>query len=286
MRLEDEVLMSGDAVESASVEIDPENNGLAVLLKLTSTGKTIFDHITGDNVGRRLAIVLDGVVQSAPVIRDRIGGGTATITGNFTREESHRLAVVLRSGALPAPLTFEEERTVGATLGGDTIRRGLLASVGGAVLVIIFMLVYYHRCGALAVGCVSLAIIFMLALLALFGGTLTLPGIGGIALNLGIGMDASIIIFERIREELRIGASRGAAIEAGFLKAHWAIMDSNLTTLITGLILYAWGTGPIRGFALTLSLGVITTMFCAIFVCRTCFSVWSFSDKSGKLSIG
>ena len=285
-RLEDEILMTGSAVESASVEIDPQNNALAVMLKLTSTGKNIFDHITADNVGRRLAIILDGVVQSSPVIKDRISGGTATITGNFTRDDAHRLAVVLRSGALPAPLTFEEERTVGASLGGDAIRKGLLASAGGAALVVVFMIVYYHKCGVLAVGCVSLAILFLLALLSLFGGTLTLPGIGGVALNVGMGVDASIIIFERIREELLSGKSKHAAIEAGFERAQHAILDSNLTSLLSGLMLYLKGTGPIRGFAVTFVLGVLTTMFCAIYVCRTGFALWEMKDKKGDLSIG
>lgn len=285
VRLEDEILMTGDAVKTASVEVDPQNNGLDVAFQLTSVGKATFGRITSDNVGRQLAIVLDNTVQSTPVIRTEITGGSGVIQGNFTREEAHRLAVVLRSGALPAPLTFEEERTVGATLGGDAIRKGLMASAIGAALVVVFMITYYRRCGALAVGCVTMAIAFLLALLSLFGGTLTLPGIGGIALNVGMGVDASIIIFERIREELRNGATTRAAIEAGFHKAWHAIMDSNVTTLIGGVVLYAWGTGPIKGFAVTLSLGVLTTMFCAIWVCKTGFGVLNLENSEGKLSI-
>jgi preprotein translocase subunit SecD len=285
VRLEDEILMTGDAIKTASVEVDPQNNGLDVAFQLNPFGKTTFGRITSDNVGRQLAIVLDNVVQSTPVIRSEITGGSGVIQGTFTREEAHRLAVVLRSGALPAPLTFEEERTVGATLGADAIRRGLMASAIGAGLVIVFMIGYYRRCGVLAVGCVTMAITFLLALLSLFGGTLTLPGIGGIALNVGMGVDASIIIFERIREELRVGSTTKAAIEAGFHKAWHAIMDSNVTTLIAGVVLYGWGTGPIKGFAVTLSLGVLTTMFCAIYVCKAGFAVLNLENPEGKLSI-
>ncbi|HQH28697.1 MAG TPA: protein translocase subunit SecD, partial [Oligoflexia bacterium] len=222
---------------------------------------------------------------SSPVIRDEISGGNAQITGGFTREEAHRLAVVLRSGALPAPLTFEEERTVGATLGADAIRKGVTASLAGAALVVVFMIVYYRKAGLLAVGCVTLAVAFLLAVLSLFGATLTLPGIGGIALNVGMGVDASIIIYERIREELRTGATAKAAIEAGFSKAHWSIMDANITTLLSGLCLYSWGTGPIKGFAVTLCVGVLTTMFAALFVNRTGFHVLNMEDGNGKLSI-
>lgn len=285
IRLEDEVLMTGDAIHKANVEINPQTNEIEVTLRLNSFGKNTFDRITGDNVGKQLAIVLDGVVQSSPVIRDRISGGIAQITGGFTRDEAHLLAVVLRSGALPAPLTFEEERIVGATLGADSITKGVHSMLFGSILVIIFTVFYYRKAGMLAVGCLILNVLFLLALLSLLGATLTLPGIAGLILTVGMAVDANVIIFERIREELRIGATPKAAIEAGFLKAHWTIMDANITTLLTGLILYGMGTGPIKGFAVTLSLGVLTSMFSALFVARVGFSVLGLRTAQGKLSI-
>ena len=286
VRLDNEVLMTGDAIETANVDISPSTNEIEVNLKLNEEGREIFDRITADNVGKQLAIVLDEVVQSSPVIRDRISGGSAQITGGFTQEEAHRLAVVLRSGALPAPLTFEEERTVGASLGADSIRRGLNAALLGSGLVAIFMVLYYRKSGLLSIGCMALSMLFLLSLLALFGATLTLPGIGGLALSgIGMGVDANIIIFERIREELRSGTGIRASIDAGYHKAYWAIMDSNLTTLISGIVLYTWGTGPIKGFAITLCIGVLTTMFAALYISHLGFQVLGMKNSAGKLSI-
>lgn len=285
IRVEDEVLMTGDAIDNANVEINPSTNEIEVTLRLNSVGAKTFERITSENVQRQLAIILDGVVQSSPVIRDRIGGGTAVISGGFTPDEANKLSIVLRSGALPAPLTFEEERTVGASLGADSINKGIISTVIGTVIVIIFMIFYYRRSGILAVGCLILNMLFLLALLSLFGATLTLPGIAGLALTVGMAVDANVIIFERIKEELRTGASSLASIEAGFAKAHWTIMDSNITTLITGLILYGFGTGPIKGFAVTLCLGILTSVFSALFVAKLGFDLFKFQTKKNTLSI-
>lgn len=285
IRVEDEVLMTGDAIENANVEISPSTNEIEVTLRLNAIGAKTFDRITSENVQRQLSIILDGVSQSSPVIRDRISGGTAVISGGFTPEEANQLSIVLRSGALPAPLTFEEERTVGASLGADSINKGVISTIVGTVIVIIFMIFYYKRSGILAVGCLVLNLLFLLALLSLFGATLTLPGIAGLALTVGMAVDSNVIIFERIREELQTGASSSASIEAGFAKAHWTIMDSNITTLITGLILYGFGTGPIKGFAVTLCIGIITSVFSALFIAKLGFDIFKFQTKKNTLSI-
>jgi len=281
----DDILMSGDAVEKANVQINPQTNEIEVTLKLNSIGKQTFGRITTDNTNRQLAIVLDGVVQSNPVIREPILGGTAQISGGFTRDEAHQLAVVLRSGALPAPLKFEEERTVGATLGADSINKGVKSMAFGSLIVILFTMFYYKKSGVLAVTCLTMNVLFLLALLALLGATLTLPGIAGLVLTVGMAIDANVIIFERIREELRIGATANGAVNAGFAKAHWTILDANITTLLTGLILYGWGTGPIKGFAVTLCFGIITSIFCALVVARVGFSAFKMTDSKGELSI-
>jgi preprotein translocase subunit SecD len=284
-KLEDEVLMTGDAIKQARVDIDPQTGEVGVGLDFNPLGAKRFEQVTSENVGRRLAIVLDGVVQSSPRINERIGGGSAQITGAFSPEEAHRLAVVLRSGALPAPLTFEEGRSVGATLGADSIRSGVIASLAGTALVGVFIILYYRKCGVQAVLCVLLNGILILALLALFGATLTLPGIAGLALTIGMAIDANVLIFERIREELRAGASISTAIETGFHRVHWTIMDSNLTTLLAGVVLYIFGTGPIKGFAVTLSIGIATTIFTALVVSKLIFELVSFKDAKGNLSI-
>lgn len=277
--------MSGDAIEKANVDIDPQTSEIQVSLKMNSLGKQTFARITTDNTNKQLAIILDGIVQSSPVIREPILGGTAQISGGFTKEEAHRLAVVLRSGALPAPLTFEEERTVGASLGADSIQKGVYSMAAGSAIVMLFMIFYYRMSGLIAVIALVLNLLFLLASLSLFGATLTLPGMAGLALTVGMAVDANIVIFERIREELAIGATARAAIEAGFDKAHWTILDSNITTLLAGLVLYGWGTGPIKGFAVTLCLGIFSTIFAALFVSKLGFSVLRVVNKKGELSI-
>ena len=283
--LEEDILMTGDAIQDARAEINPSTNEVEVNLRLNSLGSKTFDRITAENVGQRLAIVLDGVIQSAPVIRDRISGGLAQITGGFTPEEAHQLAIVLRSGALPAPLKRIEERTVGATLGTDSINKGVESMLIGSLLVIIFMMIYYKRAGFLVVGCLILNVVLLLGLLAMMKATLTLPGIAGLILTVGMAVDANVIIFERIREELRNGATARAGIDGGFLKAHWTILDANITTLLTGMILYSFGSGPIKGFAVTLCLGIVTSLFTALFVAKVGFEVLKMKNNKGELSI-
>lgn len=286
VQLEDEVLMTGDVVQAASIDMDMRTSQVSVGLQLSSVGAQIFDRITSENVGRLLAIVLDGVVQSSPNIRERISGGRAEISGGFTTEEARRLAIVLRSGALPAPLTFDSERLIGATLGADSIKSGLYASLIGALFVIVFMIVYYGRCGALAIGCLAINIIWLMALLALFGATLTLPGIAGLALTVGMAVDSNIIVFERIREELRHGNGVLAAIEAGFSRGRWTVLDANITTLLSGLILYSFGSGPIKGYAVSLSIGIVTTVIAMLHVSKLGFAVCNLVKRDGTLSIG
>lgn len=283
--VQEEILMSGDAVRTAQVDVNPRTNEIEVVLRLTSVGAKTFERITGENVGKRLAIILDGVSYSAPVIRDRIGGGVAQITGGFTSDEAHRLAIVLRSGALPAPLTFEEQRTVGASLGEDSIRSGVIASVVASLAVCVFAVFYYRKFGVIAVVGLALNVLFLLGLLSLLGGTITLPGIAGLGLTVGMAIDGNILVYERIREELEAGNTALAAIEAGFHRAHRTILDANLTHLLTAVILYAYGTGPIKGFAVTLCLGILTTLFTVLFVAKTFVDWWRPVTREGGLSI-
>lgn len=283
--LEDEILMSGDAVQRASAEVNPQTNEIQVSLKLNSFGAKTFAKITGENVGRSLAIVLDGRVQSYPRINERISEGRAQISGGFSREEARQLSVVLNSGALPASLTFEEERTVGASLGADSIEKGIIACLIGMCIVVVFILFYYKKSGIVAVICLFSNLLFVLAALSLMGATLTLPGLAGIALTVGMAVDANVIIYERIKEEIRSGASVASAITHGFEKAHVTIMDSNLTTLLTGIVLYFFGTGPIKGFAVTLCIGILSSLFVALYVCRVGFDFFNSSIKNNRLSI-
>jgi preprotein translocase subunit SecD len=228
-----------------------------------------------------LAIILDGIVYSAPVIRDAITGGNASISGGFTIDEARQLKIVLKAGALPAPLEVLEERTVGPTLGKESVKKGLLAMAIGFSVISLFMVAYYLKSGAVAVGTLVMNAVVMVACLSLFGATLTLPGLAGLALTIGMAVDSNVIIFERIRDEIRTGASRNAAVSAGFDKAFGAIFDANVTTLLAGILLYYFGTGAIRGFAVTLSVGVLTTLFCAVFVARLCFDALELKGKQG-----
>lgn len=279
--VEDEVLMSGDAIQDARMDFDQLNQA-EVSLTLTGEGSSTFRRITSANVGRGLSIILDGIVYSSPNIREAISGGRASISGGFTPQEATQLAVVLRSGALPAPLKVLEERTVGPTLGAESIRSGLIAALAGTVCVFIFMLVYYKKSGLVANVSLLLNGMFMTGLLAGFGATLTLPGLAGLALTIGMAVDSNVIIFERIREEIRNGSTRDAAVRAGFDKAWAAIFDSNLTTLLTAFVLLYFGSGPIRGFAVTLSIGIVTTVFCATFVCRLAYDLFELQNKNSK----
>ncbi len=281
--LKDKVILTGDDINDAMVQPDQFNTP-GVSLEFKPAGGRVFAQITGDNVGKRFAIVLDGRVQSAPNISEKIGGGRARITMgasdyNTQLDEATVLALVLRTGALPAPVTIGEVRTVGSSLGRDSIDAGLEATAVGGALVILFMgLLYRNRVGplglfaspgAVAVLALGLNLLYIMALLGGFGATLTLPGIAGIALTVGMAVDANIIIFERIREELQLGKSARSAVDAGFEHALSAVIDANITTAIAGVVLYSYGTGPIKGFAVTLLVGIATTLFTAIFVSRT-----------------
>ena len=256
--VEKDAMLSGEDVADAQPTF--EQGQAAVSLTFNSRGADIFERVTGENVGRRMAIVLDGKVYSAPVIKQRIGGGRASISGSFTTQEASDLAVVLRSGSLPAPVTVEEERTVGPSLGQESIDSGVQAAVAGAAAVVVFMAFYYGLSGVIADVMLIFTMLIIMAGMAAFGATLTLPGIAGIVLTIGMAVDANVLIYERIREELLHGFSPLAAVKAGFERATISITDSNLTTIIATIILYQFGTGPIRGFAVTLSLGILASM--------------------------
>ncbi|HEV8718110.1 MAG TPA: protein translocase subunit SecD [Candidatus Binatia bacterium] len=262
--LEKKTLMTGDVVADARVRPPSNVEGPYVELILNDRGARLFEKITGENVGRRLAIILDNTVYSAPTIREKIGGGRAQITGSFDIKEARDLAIVLRAGALPAPVTIAEERTVGPSLGKDSINQGVLSFVVGGSLVILFMVVYYKVAGVLADLAVILNILYLLAALAAFEATLTLPGIAGIVLTIGMAVDANVLINERMREEVRLGKNPRAAVEAGYERALPAILDSNITTFLSGLILFQFGSGPVKGFAVTLCLGIISSVFTAV----------------------
>ena len=256
-------ILNGSQVVDAQVAFDQSNQPI-INFTLNSTGARIFGEFTGKNVGKRLAVVLDGKVYSAPNIRERIGGGSGQISGGFTVSEAGNVAIALRSGALPATVTLLEKRSVGPSLGADSIQASLIALVSGFALVFVFMIVYYGKSGVIANIALVVNIFIIIAIMALFGATLTLPGMAGIVLTIGMAVDANVIITERIRELLREGASVTKAIEDGYSNAMRAILDSNITTLIAAVILYAYGTGPIKGFAITISIGILTSMLTAI----------------------
>lgn len=264
-------VLTGASLTDARVQIDSRFNEPYVSIDFDKKGARQFDRITGDNIHKRMAIVLDNNVYSAPVIQDRISGGSARITGSFSLEGAHDLAIVLRAGALPAPVKIIEERTVGPTLGAESIQKGILSMLVGSGLVILFMAFYYKGAGIIANVALMLNILFIGAALAAFGATLTLPGIAGMVLTLGMAVDANVLIFERIREELRLGRSPVAAIHAGFDRATLTILDANITTLLAALVLFQFGTGPVKGFAVTLSLGVLSSMFTALVMVRMIF---------------
>lgn len=259
--------LTGDLLTDARVNFDQYGESL-VSITFNHQGARKFAQLTGEHVGERMAIVLDDKVYSAPVLREKIEGGRAQITGNFTTEEAHDLAIVLRAGALPAPVVILEERTVGPTLGSDSIREGILSSLIGGALVLLFMGIYYKGLGWLANVAVMFNIFILVAVLAGLQAALTVPGIAGIVLLIGMAVDANVLIIERIREELRLGKSVMAAIDQGYDKAFLTILDSNLTTLITALILFQFGTGPVRGFAITLIFGLLSSMFTSITLSR------------------
>ena len=278
------VLLDGSLLTNARVEFDQFQQP-QVGIEFNRKGARIFDRITGENIHKRLAIVLDESVYSAPTIQDRIAGGKAVITGSFTLNEAKDLAIALRAGSLPAPVEIIEERTVGPTLGADSVRMGLMSMLIGGLLVILFMAVYYKGAGLIADLALIVNIILIGGGLAALQATLTLPGIAGIILTIGMAVDANVIIFERIREELRSGRTALASVHAGFDRATLTILDANVTTLIAALVLYQFGTGPIKGFAVTLCLGIIASLFTALILSKNIFDFILRNRQSSKLSI-
>jgi preprotein translocase subunit SecD len=248
-------------------------NQYEIRFSLRPEGAIRFANFTGANVNKQLAIVLNDVIKSAPNIQERIPGGEGRITGDFTREEAEDLALTLNSGALPASVTYLEERTVGPSLGADSIRQGVAASLAGLALVVIAMLVYYRLSGVNAVIALVLNLFLLLAAMRIFGAVLTLPGIAGVALTIGMAVDANVLVFERIREELKSGKVVMSAVTLGFDRAFVTIFDSNVTTIIAALFLFVFGTGPIRGFAVTLVCGLLANLFTAVFASKT-FFLW------------
>ena len=282
--------LTGKYLENASVKIgqgyDPKTAGKPyVSLKFNKTGAKMFENVTAQNLKKPLAIVLDGIVHSAPVIQDRIRGGEASITGNFTLDECQDLVIILKAGKLPAPVNVIEERTVGPTLGSDSIKAGIMAAIIGMIVVALFMIIYYGLSGLFADIALLINIGFILAIMTMLEGTLTMPGIAGMILTIGMAVDANVLIFERIREELAAGKTVRSAVDAGFSRAAVTILDANITTLITALVLYQFGTGPIKGFAVTLSIGIIGSMFSAIILVKALFDGLVTNVQREKLSI-
>jgi protein-export membrane protein SecD len=266
----EKVLLTGEALVDASVETDSLGRP-QISFKLNADGGKMFGIITGENVNRNLAIVLDDKVYSAPVIRGRIPGGSGVITGSFSDEEARDLALVLKAGALPAPLKVTGQFQVGPSLGADSVKKGTLAAVYGLVLVLLFMAVYYRVSGIIANLGLLVNMVYLVGALAYLKATITLPGIAGIILTLGLSVDSNVLIFERIREELKLGKTVRAAIQAGYNRALVAIIDTHVTTLISAAVLFQFGTGPIKGFAVTLSLGVALSLFTAVVITKMIF---------------
>jgi preprotein translocase subunit SecD len=278
-----QTLLTGDRLKEAKVGID-EYGKPSVNITFDNDGARIFERITGENVDRQLAIVLDGVVHSAPRIKDRISGGSAQITGNFTHDEAARLAIVLRE-SLPAPMKIIQNVTVGPSLGEDSIRNGIRAAIIGSIVVIVFMVIYYGMSGIIADYAIVLNLVLLLGAMALLNATLTLPGIAGIILTIGMGVDSNVLMFERIREEIRAGKPPRPAFDAGYDKAFLTILDSHVTTLITAAMLFMFGTGPIKGFAVSLSLGIIINLYSALVGTKVIFDIINTKWKLEKLSI-
>ncbi|MGZ3580076.1 MAG: protein translocase subunit SecD [Syntrophales bacterium] len=283
--LKNRTLLTGGDLESAQVKISDRFGEPYVAIKFNTQGAKVFDRITGENVKKRLAIILDGSVYSAPVIQERISGGEAQITGSFTMDEAKDLAIVLRAGALPAPVNILEERTVGPSLGQDSIDKGIWSAILGGIMVGVFMIVYYRLSGIVANIALVMNIFIILGALAAFKATLTLPGIAGIVLIIGMSVDANVLIFERIREEIRSGKTPRASIETGYSKAFMTIFDTNVNALIASLFLFGFGTGPVKGFAVTLSIGIISSLFTAVFVTRIIFDYFIWYRKIESVSV-
>ncbi|HEU4505066.1 MAG TPA: protein translocase subunit SecD [Nitrospira sp.] len=278
------VMLTGDVLSDARVAIGQFNDPY-VSITFDAKGGREFERITGENVKKRMAIVLDNTIYSAPVIQERIGGGRAQITGTFTTQEANDLAIVLRAGALPAPLKIIQDLTVGPSLGKDSIDKGVRATVIAGAIVVVFMIVYYRLSGVIADFALILNLVCLMGALSALQATLTLPGIAGIVLTIGMGVDSNVLIFERIREELRTGKGVRLAVDGGYDKALLTIVDSHVTTLITGIALFLFGTGPIKGFAVTLCLGIAINLFTALVGTKVVFDIMNQRHKVEQLSI-
>jgi SecD/SecF fusion protein len=276
--------LTGGVVTNAQATIDPNTSQPIVNMEMNSEGAAEWARITGANINHRIAIILDGLVYSAPNVRNKITGGRSQIEGIGNMDEAKLLEIVLKAGALPAPVDIIEERTVGPSLGQDSISKGFNSALIGYIIVGIFMIFYYQRAGTVAAASLVFTILFILGILAGFNATLTLPGIAGIILTIGMAVDANVLIYERIREELATGKTIKASVDSGFSKAYSAIIDSNITTFITGIILYQFGTGPVQGFALTLMIGIAASMFSALVIARLVFDFMV--AKGTKITIG
>jgi preprotein translocase subunit SecD len=276
--------ITGDYLDDARPNFDQRTQRWIVTFQFKPEGGRVFGEVSEANIGEQLAIVLDGQIYSAPVIQQRISMN-GQISGRFSSQQAKDLAVILRAGSLPIPVVIEEERTVGPALGADSIRSGLRASVVGLIAVLIFTAFYYRLAGSYASVALLANLVMLMGVMSLAGNTLTLPGIAGVVLTVGMAIDANVIIFERIREELRQGKTLRAAVATGFSKARWTVLDANITTLITAIILYEFGTGPVKGFAVTLSIGILTSVFAALVVTRLLFEVYPGTRNVAKLSI-
>ncbi len=283
--LKKQAALTGDLLSEAKVNIDSRFNEPYVSISFNTDGAKKFEEITGANVKKRLAIILDNAVYSAPVIQEKISGGNAQITGNFTMEEAKDLSIVLRAGALPAPLKMLQNVTVGPSLGRDSIEAGKMAGIIGTIAVVLFMIFYYRLSGVIADFALLLNIILLLGAMASLNATLTLPGIAGVILAIGMAVDSNVLMFERMRDELRAGKTPRAAVDSGYDKAFWTIFDSHVTTLITAAVLFQFGTGPIKGFAVTLSLGVAINLFTALVGTKSIFDIINSKRELKKLSI-
>jgi len=276
--------LTGGVITDARADIDPTTSSWIVNMTMNTEGATDWARITGANINKRIAIMLDGVVFSAPNVRNRITGGRSQIEGMAGQEEAKLLEIVLKAGALPAPVDIIEERIVGPSLGQDSVSAGLNSALIGFFLVALFMIFYYRKAGTIAAGVLVFTVLFILGVLAGFSATLTLPGIAGIILTIGMAVDANVLIFERIREELSTGKTVKASIDGGYEKALSAIIDSNITTFFTAIILYQFGSGPVQGFALTLMIGIASTLFSALVISRLVFDFMV--AKAVKITIG
>ena len=285
MNISKRVILSGDNLTNAQPQHDRQINQAVVSFTLDRAGSKKFGRATSDNVGKRLAIILDNKIISAPVIREAILSGNGQITGDFTFQSATDLALLLRSGALPAPLNIIEERTVGPDLGEDSIKAGSISLAIGFLLVIGYMLFKYKLLGIIADLALIINLILLIGILTIFEATLTLPGIAGIILTVGMAVDANVLIFERIKEEMKIEKSNIHAFDTGYRRAQSAILDANIPTLISAIILFFLGSGPVKGFAVTLGIGILTTLFCAYFFARHLSSIYIMKNKDKQIVI-